>query len=100
MGEAMLIKHLEMVDEVVPHLYTILTYHVNIDLGTCSCLYYVYTGKRCKHICAIMVLCGVNNDTHLTWLCLIDPSIFTDPSRFANEEEGRCEVLGLRGNCG
>lgn len=39
MGEATLIKHLETVDEVAPHLYTISTYHVNIDLGTCSCPY-------------------------------------------------------------
>lgn len=38
-GEATLHKHLESIVEVVPQLFAIGSYHINTNLGTCSCPY-------------------------------------------------------------
>lgn len=96
-GEATLHKHLESIVEVVPQLFAIGSYHVNTDLGTCSCPYYIYTGKQCKHIVAIALLQGLADDSYPTWLRCISPTIFCDPTVFSDNDEGRCEALGITG---
>jgi hypothetical protein len=94
-GEAMLHKHLKSIIKVMPQLFTIRSYHINTNLGTCSCPYYIYTSKQCKHIVVIALLQGLADNSYPTWLHCISPTIFCNPTVFSNNNKGQCKALGI-----
>ncbi|ELR13952.1 SWIM zinc finger domain containing protein [Acanthamoeba castellanii str. Neff] len=96
-GAAMLHKHLNLIVEVVLQLFAISSYHVNTDLGTCLCPYYIYTSKQCKHIMAITLLQGLADNSYPMWLCYISPTTFCNPTVFSDNDEGQCKALGIIG---